>query len=253
MLRYVVITIIVLGLPSIAGAYGDEGPTGVIISLQSQSKEKLMSNCISSPRHDTRDGKVLSMNCKVSSFGYIGTYNGISYFSAIYNRVTVRERYLRKVDKNYKSGAKERYKISRKEIVLFEQHGRKLKPFWYNDEDGDEARFLEEVKLTSIRNRPVFDINYSTGGTAGSWQEFIIFEDQKWKYLDHRSFEKEIKLPESYEIRSPLLISIQKLEAGVVIYKESEPNCCPSAEIYIKLDLVDNKLVFKGMRVEPIN
>jgi hypothetical protein len=232
-----------LGLPSISGAFGEEGPTGLILNLPLQSKEK----------SDTWAGKLISMNCEVSSFTKIGTYNDIAYFSAIYNRVTVRERDLTKYDKHYQPGAKEKYDIRRKEIVIFEKHGTKLKPIWYNNEDGDEARFLDHaVKLTSVRKKPVFEISYSTHGTAGSWQEFIILEDNKWKYLDNRSFEKNINVPTGYEIRNIVHVDIKNLEAWVDIHKPNEGNCCPSKTIFIALDLVDAKLVFKSMRVEPV-
>jgi hypothetical protein len=252
--KYIVILILVLGLPSISGAYGEEGPTGLILNLPLQLKEQSMRDCIPSHRYDTWAGKLISMNCEVSSFKKIDTYNGIAYFSASYNRVTVRERDLTKYDEDYQPGAKEQYDIKGKEIAILEQHGNQLKPIWYNTEDGDEARFFDDdvVMLTTVRSKPVFEMIYSTHGTAGSWQEFIILEGNKWKYLDIKSFERQIRVPKGYEIRDIIDIDIHNLTALVGIHKPTEGDCCPSKQIAMKLDLVGTKLVLKSMKIKRI-
>lgn len=105
---------------------------------------------------------------------------------------------------------------------------------------------LEDIRLVAVDQHPILELELSTGGTAGNWEEYYLYADGALSPVG-MAFKESAKtlIPEEYSIRR-IRVDLDALTAIVYLSTRTDPNCCPSAQLDLKLAYRANNLVLRS-------
>lgn len=191
-------------------------------------------------------------DCAVSSFGELGTVDGLSYYYATYCLMPV------SAGDRCDTLPADKAAYSQRGVMIFE--GRAA---------GDRAAVLLErvsadiglfrydrdiPKIVTSTDRVLLYLPIALDGTGnGNASEYYLRRDGQWERIDSESWLADLQrqLPSWLDLWKGVWPDVQTLKADAALYRPDDHDCCPTGgTVHIQLGIRDRRFVVESMTTD---
>jgi hypothetical protein len=187
--------------------------------------------------------------CQITKLGELGTLDDKNFFFVLYEWLDKKE-----VEEYGNSKFSTKYPRTNTAIVLFystEESPNMLRPF-YADRTDLNVGWFEEPRLIRGPHGVLLKIPHR-GATnpSASVDNILRWEASGWHLVDTQSWVEDLqtRIPGGCSVLRETLINFEEMKASNYLWKESDPNCCPTCGRFsATLALEEDRLVIKDLQ-----
>ena len=189
-------------------------------------------------------------DCRVSEFGEFGRMGGKTYYYALYCLIP---NYTEEATCGDGSFTADNYR--ERALAVFTKVPSDTIPRLFLvrvDPDVGILRY-EKPRIVETSGMTILHVPIVVDGTGvGNRSDYLLWENGNWVPIESESWLKDLerRIPNNLRILKGVWPDLQTMHAETGLYKEGDPNCCPSGgTVGIRLSIRARQFVVEGILI----